>query len=171
MLFRHPWRDCIYDEAQVLVDAGIDVPAVTAQMRLYRRLGHPAHAGLHATTAMLRDHRSTLLAPVMREWHLQTVRHSFRDQLSLPVVTRLLGLDPAHFPGELNDNALLRWPVVKDGFRLPRDFDDERYYALHPDVEAAGMNAREHYFKHGAAEGRAYKRMPPVRVRARHREG
>jgi hypothetical protein len=44
--------------------------------------------------------------------------------------------------------------LLKDGVRLPRDFDSARYPALNPDVN---FNARRHYLYRGAAEDRRYK--------------
>ena len=93
VLFRHPWRDCIYDEAALLIRAGVDVARVEEQMAFYRRLGHPERAGLHATTVLLRDHADPGLAAAMREWDLQVHRFSFRDQLSLPVVASASGAE------------------------------------------------------------------------------
>jgi SAM-dependent methyltransferase len=44
---------------------------------------------------------------------------------------------------------------------IPADFDGEEYLSLHPDVREAGVDPYEHYVRHGANEGRAY-RFPPV---------
>ena len=52
------------------------------------------------------------------------------------------------------DFELIEWPLVKDELRIPRDFDDERYRELYPDV---AEGPRKHYLLHGAAEQRPYK--------------
>lgn len=40
---------------------------------------------------------------------------------------------------------------------LPDDFNDAKYLELNPDVAAAGMNPREHFFHFGAKEGRHWR--------------
>lgn len=40
---------------------------------------------------------------------------------------------------------------------LPADFDLAVYYKLHPDVKAAGIDAKKHYLEFGKREGRKYK--------------
>lgn len=39
----------------------------------------------------------------------------------------------------------------------PEDFNPVAYYKFNPDVEAAGIDALEHYLEHGLSEGRRYK--------------
>ena len=156
VLFRHPWRDCLYAEAEFLLRAGVDTDRIREQIAFYRHLGHPEGAGLHATTVLLRDHGAAALASAMREWDLQTHRFSFRDQLSLPVIAARMNLPIAHFPGALTDNPLIDWQAAALPFRMPRQFDDLRYLALNPDVAAAGMDPRTHYAQFGRFEGRAY---------------
>lgn len=43
---------------------------------------------------------------------------------------------------------------TSDGVELPEDFDAARYYELHPDVQASGVNAATHYLIYGAKENR-----------------
>ena len=38
--------------------------------------------------------------------------------------------------------------------RLPEGFDPTAYLLTHPDVAAAGMDAGDHYLRHGWREGR-----------------
>jgi hypothetical protein len=68
--FRHPWRDCIYDEAEAVIAAEYDDPArVGRQMDLYRSMGYPTHRGLTKTTFILRRQRDAALQQVMERWH------------------------------------------------------------------------------------------------------
>jgi Phytanoyl-CoA dioxygenase (PhyH) len=46
-------------------------------------------------------------------------------------------------------------PLVPDS--IPKDFNDQRYLKLHPDVAKAGMGAKQHYLLYGIKEGRKYK--------------
>jgi hypothetical protein len=94
----------------------------------------------------------------MENWFEQLLLHSSRDQLSFNVVAWLHDFVPEHIALNFADNDLLEWPVLPAGaIRIPRDFNDARYLTLYPDVEAARMNPRKHYLRHGAAEGRPYK--------------
>lgn len=153
--FRHPERDCVYDEAAAVVALQFDVPErVRAQMAAYRHLGYPAHAGLATTSMLLRRHRDPALVPLMERWHQQVLRHSSRDQLSLNPVAWFDGFEIGYMNERYFDFELLDWPVLKYGIRVPRDFDDARYLELNPDVN---FDCRKHYLLHGAAEGRPYK--------------
>ena len=42
---------------------------------------------------------------------------------------------------------------------LPQDFDSATYLEINPDVREAGVDAIEHYLRHGLLEGREYKRQ------------
>ncbi len=156
-MFRHPWRGCVYDEAQAVIDAGFDTADnVNAQMAFYRSAGHPVAAGLYTAAFLLRRHHDPSLVALMETWFEQVVRYSYRDQLSFPVAVRLHGFRPMIIDSGFLANDILEWPVVH-GERLPRDFDDLRYLGLHPDVKEAGINPRRHFMETGRAEGRSYK--------------
>ena len=157
--FRNPWRDCVYDEAEAVIAYGFDDPErVRRQMREYRRIGYPEKRGLSKATLLLRRHNAPDLVPVMEHWFEQILLHSHRDQLALDVVSWMHGFSPEYIGLHFLDFELLEWPVVAPGaIRLPRDFDDDRYLALHPDVAGTGMPPRRHFIAQGAAEGRAYK--------------
>ena len=153
--FRHPERDCVYQEAEEVIALGFDDPErVREQMRVYRTLAYPANNGLAKTAFLLRRHHDPALAPVLERWHQQVLRHSKRDQLSFNPVTWCERFEVGYLDLDFKQHQLLDWPVLKDGVRLPRDFDDARYLALHPDVN---FDPRRHYLDHGAAEGRGYK--------------
>ena len=155
LCFRNPWRDCVYDEATAVLYHGYDDPArVRKQMAFYRHLGYPEKAGLATVTLMLRRHHDPALSLVMEHWHEQVLCHSLRDQLSLNPVAWFDRFSLGYFDYDFLDFELFEWPVIKDGIRVPRDFDDARYQQLNPDVTG---NCREHYLLYGAAAGRPYK--------------
>jgi len=157
--FRHPWRSCVYEEAEAVKAGGYDDPeTIDRQMKHYRSIGHPENAGLAVLGFQARRHSDPALTAVMLQWFLQVCLYSYRDQLSFNVVARQLGFEPDYFPGQLTDKQTILWPVIPAGKRLPRDFRDDVYLDLHEDVRRAGINAREHYLKHGMTEGRAYQR-------------
>lgn len=56
-MFRHPARDCVYDEGALLIQEGIGTRAkIEAQMGRYRGMGFPAHWGLWACGIIIRRH-------------------------------------------------------------------------------------------------------------------
>jgi hypothetical protein len=159
-MLKHPDRDCIYDEARAVLHAQYDDPAIVRdQMRFYRSLGYPANNGLDATTFLLRDHNSTALISVNEDWHRQVLRYSKRDQLSWNVCAWLHGFRYTRIDERLQDNTFFSWPVVKGNVRLPRNFDDEMYLSLNPDVKQAGLDPRSHYLAEGHRKGRPYMRL------------
>lgn len=97
-LHRHPWRDCIYEEAEasVVLPKYKDQP-VREQVEHYRGLGYPSHAGLWACGSMVRG-RSEAVDRLMRVWWEHITAWSVQDQLSLPVACWEVGLRPSEFP-------------------------------------------------------------------------
>lgn len=105
--FKHPWRDCIYDEAT----ASGDIPKyrnepVMGQVSRYRALGHPANWGLWATGVIARQHTKEV-RKLSYDWAYEISRWSFQDQLSQPVALRNVGLRPGEFPGTHLSNSWL----------------------------------------------------------------
>lgn len=88
---RHSPRDCVYDEARQILAIKLDSPGpVRAQMRFYRTLGYPRHAGLFSTRFLIRRNLPATRSLEMAWWE-QLCRFSSRDQLSLPFVIHRLG--------------------------------------------------------------------------------
>jgi Protein of unknown function (DUF616) len=160
LCFRHPERDCIYEEAKVVLSIGFDTPErVNPQMALYRYLGYPAHNGLAKSTLLLRRHQSPALQRVMNTWCEQVFCHSRRDQLSLLPACWLENFDPEYIPLRFDAFDLLDWPVIKNNLRVPRDFDDALYLELNPDLATLNMDPRKHYLLWGQNEHRKYRRL------------
>src|SRR3954462_8476710 len=144
LCFRHPERDCVYDEAKVVLSIGFDTPErVKPQMALYRHLGYPEHNGLASTGMLLRQHQNPVLQRVMNSWREQVFCHSRRDQLSLLPAYWLGNFVPEYIPLKLED--LLHWPLIKEALRVPRDLDDALYRELDPDLAGMTMDPRKHY--------------------------
>ena len=153
--FRHPQRNCVYDEAERVLAMGLDDPdRVRAQMRFYRQIGYPSQNGLIKGAFILRRHHEPSLIGVMEQWHQQVLCYSKRDQLSLNPVMWFAGFQPRYLSDHFHESRLADWPVVQNGIRVPRDFDEGRYLELNPDVT---MDARRHYLLQGAIERRRYK--------------
>jgi glycosyltransferase involved in cell wall biosynthesis len=109
---RHPDRDCIYAEAEVVKVLAMESPEVVdRQMAYYRRMGHPSHGGLIAGTVLLRRHLAPGVARTMAFWFDQVLRHAQRDQLSFNFAARVCGLKFVALDLNLRANPLFRWPV------------------------------------------------------------
>jgi hypothetical protein len=158
--FRHPKRDCVYDEAKIVVSLNFDTPErVNTQMALYRYLGYPANNGLAKSTLLLRRHHDPALQRTMNTWHEQVFCHSKRDQLSMPPACWIENFHPEYIPARFDAYELLDWPVIKNDLRVPRDFDEALYLELNPDLAAINMDLRKHYLLYGQNENRKYRRL------------
>ena len=158
--FRHHERDCVYDEADVVIMLNYDAAErVNYQMSLYRYLGYPAGNGLAKTTLLLRRHHEPALQRAMDLWSGQTLAHSKRDQLSMLPSCWFVNFEIEYLRRRFDRYELLDWPVIKDGLRLPRDFDEATYLDLNPDLASIGMDLRKHYLLHGLGERRRYRKF------------
>ncbi len=81
-MFKHPFRDCVYDEASVILQDKIDHPSLVKDTVSYLRASKfPAHFGLFEMTAFIRrNNEQTNRA--FTEWFSLISRYSSRDQLT-----------------------------------------------------------------------------------------
>lgn len=138
-MFAHPEnRDCIYDEAEACIRIGKDdTRIIRRQIDGYRRIGHPAHAGLNACTIIARRHRDPTIIGAMEDWWREIQAHSRRDQISFNVVAHRHGLRINTIDGYLwatdhpyfrvashastpTCRAMLYWAPPGDGFNDER---------------------------------------------------
>ena len=112
--FVHPWRDCLYAEADesVKLDKYAGEPCAE-QAKLYRELGHPERWGLWATTLIARRHTEQVREFGAR-WLEEVNAWTFQDQVSHPFVLRETGLRPVALPGDQLTNA---WTVFEGSDR------------------------------------------------------
>jgi hypothetical protein len=91
-LYRHPFRDCIYDEALACARAGhVSFFTLRDQMGRYRRAGFPEHHGLFEAGVLYRRHVPEVDA-FMEAWWDEYRTGARRDQLSLPFLAWQAGL-------------------------------------------------------------------------------
>jgi hypothetical protein len=101
--FKHPRRQCIYDEAEASLGSEAqggkyaDQPLLD-QVAAYRAEGHPEHGGLYACGVVAWDLANPRAVELGRQWLAECERWSWQDQLSFPVVCRRLGITPGVFP-------------------------------------------------------------------------
>lgn len=155
---RHPERNCVYAEADVVKKALYDdLEIIDRQMELYRSLRYPVNNGLNANPFLLRDHNSMDMRNTCFEWHSQLLRFSKRDQLSWNFCVWLTGFSSTTVDEDVHSNSMFDWPILVFPARLPRDFNDDVYLSINPDVKSAGMNPRRHYLHYGIGEKRRYR--------------
>lgn len=119
--FKHPNRNCAYNEAEVVIGLGFDKETrVREQMDTYRAQGFPKKSGLVAGTVLLRNHHDHRLVRHHEDWYEHVMRFSKRDQLSFDYLRWKHKLPITLFEGSLDDNQLMDWLNVK---RLPSNFD------------------------------------------------
>lgn len=152
--FKHPWRDCTYDEAEEIIAGQIDDEArVREQMDFYEACGLPRRAGLVAGTFLLRKHNDAQVIAHGEDWYAHVLRFSKRDQLAFQFNARRHLLKYRALDLDLASNPIFSWPMHNQ--RVPYGFDANIYLWLNPDVARAGTEPTQHYVEHGRQENRA----------------
>lgn len=98
-LYRHPERDCIYEEAEACVQRGFDEGIIRKQMTRYVAEAYPKRNGLAQTTVMVRKHTSPAVIAAMECWWEEINAGSVRDQLSFDYAMWKLGIRYGCVPG------------------------------------------------------------------------
>jgi FkbM family methyltransferase len=123
-LAEHDFRDTVLDEFLAVSKAGLD-----DQSRIFEQLNHymfecpevlkekPYWAGL-----MLRDHRNPRTCAMLQFWSAHVQRYSRRDQLSLNLAFRHVGLKPQVLAIGVHSSAFHSWPHTpgRDRAKWPR---------------------------------------------------
>jgi hypothetical protein len=85
---KHPQRNCIYAEANVVVKMGKDKSDITKpQMEKYKKEGFPEKYGLLQSNIILRKHNKLDCIKLMEDWFKELKNGSHRDQLSFNYVS------------------------------------------------------------------------------------
>jgi len=156
--FRHPDRDCLYDEAEHIIREDYDDERrVREQIDLYRESGFPAHAGLIAGTVLFRRHNDPEVIALGEEWYEHVLRFSKRDQLSFNYVAWRRRFAHSFFRGSLRENDYVTWPAHSRDKRVTADFDPAVYAWLNPEVEESGLSPPEHFLRARQAGRKAKK--------------
>lgn len=108
--FEHPWRDCLFAEADECRSIGKYQPSndLARQRELYASFGHPEHWGLWATGVIAREHTEQVKA-MGHAWLREVEQWSYQDQVSQPYVLRTAGLRPRRLPGNHLANYWLQY--------------------------------------------------------------
>ena len=107
-LYRHPQRDCIYEEAkasqELIKYIGQDI---NAQTNFYMQL-YPPHGGLWACGVMVRKIGSPRIRELMAKWWWENIKWTYQDQISFPVICKLMGILPEAIPGHQYKNPFFK---------------------------------------------------------------
>lgn len=105
--FKHPDRDCLYDEARIVVSRNLDNEGVVSeQIQKYKEEGFPDNFGLTENRVMIREHYDPSVMETMEMWWRELLRHSKRDQLSFPYVLWKTGLAVSLVERKIEDTNL-----------------------------------------------------------------
>ena len=92
LLFSHPERNCVYEEAKVCLSKVKDDPdLIRAQIDAYRAKGYPFNHGLIASGIIVRLHNESDIIHLMEAWFCEIDMYSARDQLSFNYCAWLTG--------------------------------------------------------------------------------
>jgi hypothetical protein len=128
-MFQHPWRDCIYEEAEESWNMRkyVDQP-VRQQVEHYRQMGWPEKAGQVATGIMCWHGgylRSDHVATFLDAWWTEIKEWSLHDQIAFPVLAQTHGIVVNGCDKHLMDNEYFQ--VVAghrmEGYEKITDFD------------------------------------------------
>jgi hypothetical protein len=156
VVIKHPFRSCIYDEAEEVIALDYEFEKrVREQVDFYKNSGYPANQGLIAGTFIFRNHHSCNVKKVCDDWWEHVMRYGVRDQLSFNFVAWKHGYQHLKLDINLCDNQYFSWPIFAN--RIPRDFNEQDYLWLNPDLNQKINDPFDHYMQHGVQEGRRYK--------------
>lgn len=119
LFFAHPWRNCIYDEAEYTLKERKfeNVIKTEKQIEQYSREGMPHNNGLVCGGFIARYHNVDKVKYVMEHWWEQLQKHGLNDQISLGYVLWKYGLNYDVVGDWIYDNELI---TIKDHLVLDR---------------------------------------------------
>lgn len=103
-LFKHRYRNCLYDEAAACLALKLDDPRlINRQMQRYFEEGYPPNNGLAECMVLFRRH-TRRMRQFNEAWYQEIHGGSRRDQLSFNYVARRLGFKYNYLPGLIWNN-------------------------------------------------------------------
>ena len=91
--FKHPSRNCIYEEAKACVYYGKeDKEIIKKQMKFLKKEKYPENNGLIESTILIRNTKKNILDKTMNKWYDMVLNFSYRDQLSFNYCTYITKL-------------------------------------------------------------------------------
>jgi len=110
-VFKHPDRDCVWDEYQACIDQGkfTDGDPPEKYLNHLERLEYPKHNGLYAGTVIIRNMQDPRVKEFGELWWDAIKRWSYRDQLTLPYVLWKMDMKPVIINQSLWDNQFIQY--------------------------------------------------------------
>jgi len=91
-VYKHPTRDCLYDEATKCAVKRLDDPEIIIeQVKAYEDIGFPKHIGLAECGIIFRRHTDKV-QEFNESWFAEYSRYSCRDQISFMYSLNTVGL-------------------------------------------------------------------------------
>jgi hypothetical protein len=98
--FAHPDRNCVYKEAQAIVDIGLDrLEVISAVVEKMRSQGMPANNGLYETNVLYTKSRDYAVRKFMNQWWNNVFFGSRRDQMSFTFAAHQTGIEISPLDG------------------------------------------------------------------------
>jgi len=156
--YRHPWRNCPTDEADIVVQSGLDDSVtITTQMQFYEQQRHISRLKhLTAGTVLLRKHNDQSVIKFGCLWWEQILLFSKRDQLSIDLCAQEAGCPVEYFSGDKVNNDLFLWPVITNGTRVLGSFDPDYYAWKNRGIPEARSNPKKHYLENESDGAKKY---------------
>lgn len=84
-VFKHPWRDCLFDEGEEVIKLGLDEEIyVRSFLNALEKIGAKKHGGLYACGVLVRKNCKEVEEANSYWWEMVCVG-SKRDQISFPI--------------------------------------------------------------------------------------
>jgi len=101
-LWRHPDRDCVFNEAEAIILSG-KAPAaeVAQQMGVYEKRGTPSKQGAYECSFIWRRHMDPSIRAFNEAWWQEVTTYTKRDQLSFYHLAHTQGPKPVVLPDDL----------------------------------------------------------------------
>lgn len=107
-VYRHRYRQCIYQEGAWCLANQMDRPEIISrQMQRYYDEGYPANNGLAHCLLIFRRHTKKIQR-FNERWYAEIKSHSRRDQLSFNYAAHQLGVKITYLPGSISANPHFR---------------------------------------------------------------
>jgi Protein of unknown function (DUF616) len=151
---RHPARDCVYAEAEILLKEKIGHPAeVRRQIANLKAAEYPEHHGLWANGMLIRRH-SEIVNRTNETWWMAFTAGCARDQISFPLARHVTGLkvnSMPHYPYVYSS------PLMKFGWHAAwKDKEPNVEYRPERERIAARVNRLREIVGDGGYDWRMY---------------
>lgn len=119
-MFKHPDRDCAYEEVDVCIARKkASIPKLKRQILTYQKQGFPKNFGLHYGGLFFRRHTEPKVIEFAHHWWDEITTHSRRDQVSLQYVRWKYKFKFYEIPEQPEDNNMFEIVSHKWDFTAP----------------------------------------------------